>query len=58
VTSALLERCLGAYQDPPVPLPGRPSGGQEVPGSSPDAGPDDSSGGDRVLDDRSELGYT
>jgi hypothetical protein len=58
VTSALFERCLGAYQDPPVPLPGRPSGGQEVPGSSPDAGPDDSSGGDRVLDDRSELGYT
>jgi len=58
VTSALLERCLGAYEDPPMHVPGLPSAGQDVPGSSPGAGPDDRSQGDRVLDDRSGVGYT
>lgn len=58
VTSALFQRCRGAYQDPPLPACEPPAAGRDVPGSSPGAGPDDNSRGDRVLDDRSGLGYT
>jgi hypothetical protein len=58
VTSALFLRCRGAYQDPPLPSRPGPSTGQDSPGSSSGAGRDDMSGGDRVLDDRSGLGYT
>jgi hypothetical protein len=58
VTSSLLERCRGAYRDPPLPAGESETARQDAPSSSSRAGADEREGGSRVLDDRNGLGYT